>query len=48
VNGGEGFVFDSTRNDAGGGTLTNCIGSWNGGDGLRFKRSGFNTIVGGA
>lgn len=46
TNGGNGFYFDSTTTDAGGGTLVNCFADSNDADGFRFDRSQLNTLVG--
>jgi hypothetical protein len=41
-----GFYFDSTTTDAGGGTLVNCLADLNSADGFRFDRSQLNTLIG--
>lgn len=45
-NAGNGFYFDSTTTDAGGGTLVNCFSALNAADGFRFDRSQLNTLIG--
>lgn len=46
ANAANGFYFDSTTTDAGGGTLVNCFADLNGADGFRFDRSQLNTLIG--